>query len=94
MNRITIYKYPMPIAHDAAFMMPKGARILQIECQMGMPWLWAVVDTDAPEETYRFKVVGTGHSIDFDLNEWHHLSTFQMDNGALVWHVYGEAKEH
>lgn len=60
---------------------------------------WAQVNTDAPETTRRFWIVGTGRSIDemFPKNGValpsvvRHLSTTQLQNGE-VYHIFCEVR--
>ncbi len=49
------------------------------------PFIWALVDTDAPEEARVFHVRGTGHPADA-LGRY--VGTFQIDGGALVFHLF------
>jgi hypothetical protein len=85
-----IWKYPLwpDDARDVVPLdMPANSQILAIQFQEGAgPCLWALVDPQQPTEQRQFRVVGTGHSIDEDTGQY--LGTFQMMNGALVFHVF------
>lgn len=85
---ITIWKYPVSIKDKFTLEMPRGARILSIQAQVGDPQLWALVD---PEElmVYRdFVLVGTGNPFAFDAETYHYLATFQIAEGHLVFHLF------
>ena len=82
----TIWKYP--IQEEAIFEMPKGAEILSVQVQDGLPTLWALVDPDAPKERRGFLVVGTGWKLS---HEWFSqarifIGTVQL--GGFVWHIF------
>lgn len=83
---LTVYKYDFPINDTVGITMSRGARVLKVECQNGMPVLWALVDTDQPPERHTFRVFGTGHPIPDGTDLSNHVATFQ--HGALVWHVF------
>ncbi|MBZ5882551.1 DUF7352 domain-containing protein, partial [Escherichia coli] len=58
-----IFKYQMPVLEQFEMKLPQGALIIRMEDQGGMFWLWAVVDTRAPDETRKFRAFKTGASI-------------------------------
>lgn len=67
--------------------MPAGAQILSVQAQRGLPKLWALVDEQAEEKVPRdILTVGTGHPILELLGPF--IGTYQMEGGALVWHVF------
>ena len=83
---MTVWKYPIPLHDHLEMLLPSGAQVLKVECQHEQPCLWALVNPGAPEETRHFRIAGTGHVIiDKGLS---FVSTFQMDGGALVFHVF------
>jgi hypothetical protein len=89
----TIHKYEVRIDDEFAIDMPKGARLLSVQTQGGIPFLWALVDTDAKQTLRTFALRGTGHpagGLDFEP----FVGTFQLNNGALVFHLFdlGEPK--
>lgn len=63
-----IYKYQMPVLEQFEMTLPQGAEIIRIEDQGGMFWLWAVVNTNALNETRRFRAFKTGAKIPDGLN--------------------------
>jgi hypothetical protein len=58
-----IFKYQMPVLEQFEMKLPQGALIIRMEDQGGMFWLWAVVDTRAPDETRKFRAFKTGAPI-------------------------------
>jgi hypothetical protein len=80
----TIWKFPIPIRDDISIIMPVGARVLHVGCQLGHPCMWATVDPDAPPAARNFRVLGTGHRFRGD--ERQHVGTFQQ--GTFVWHLF------
>lgn len=84
----TIYKYPVEIADEFWVEMPTGARILTVQVQNGEPFIWAQVETTAPYEPRGFRVVGTGHPMSDAEMGMPYVGTFQLEGGALVFHLF------
>jgi hypothetical protein len=85
-----VWKWPIPMEVDFEIVMPKGAELLTVQTQYAgdpgeSPGLWALVDPDAPRETRRFQMVGTGHREVGDLT---YVGTFQVTGGSFVGHVF------
>jgi len=86
-----IYKYNIVIADEPIVAMPKGAQILSIQEQNSYFWIWALVNPDAPEESRKFKIFGTGESrIDSAFDNLRHVATVREKNRPLVWHIFEE----
>jgi len=66
--------------------MPYDARILSVQMQDEVTVLWALVDPDMYLESRFFRVAGTGHPIRHELGVY--IDTFQMNGGALIFHVF------
>lgn len=82
----TVYKYGFDITDDFELELPKGARILHVDVQNGYPYIWALVDPDAPKEKKKFHLAGTGHPINEKIKN--HIGTFLLHEGALVFHLF------
>jgi len=84
----TIWKFALPTATVDFFDidMPRGAVILRLAPQGGVPHLWAEVDSEAEEAERRsFQIVGTGGPVPTAcakayLGSW--------EQGPFVWHLY------
>lgn len=63
-----IFKYQMPVLERFTMKLPAGAEIIRMEDQGGMFWLWAVVDTNAPDEERHFHAYKTGAAMDVSAN--------------------------
>ena len=83
----TIWKFPLT---NEAVEMPKGARLLTVQTQNGIPCLWAEVNPKAEKVTRHLLVVGTGWD-DGLVEGSTYLATFQQ--GPLVFHVYDMGEE-
>ncbi len=69
--------------------MPAGAKILAVGAQDGRPYLWALVNPEAPFVTRDLLVLGTGH--DAENAVWRpFLGTIHGVEGGLVLHVFDE----
>lgn len=65
--------------------MPIGAKILKINEQNKLVYIWALVDTEAEKENREFFVYGTGHAVDDGMS---YIDTFYLHDGAYVMHVF------
>ena len=82
-----IYKYPLPITDEFVIEMPAMHRLLLVDTQKGMPFVWALVNPDTEKILVTFRIYGTGHGIK-DVDKMQYVGTFQEDFGNLVWHVF------
>jgi hypothetical protein len=85
----TVYKYRLPVGDWSSISMPEGAQVLCVEVQNDRPTLWARVTPGNRPHVYHFRTAGTGH--DLGSNVGRHIGSFQLDGGALVFHVFAEA---
>lgn len=83
-----VYKYPLPIGDWVTVTMPEGAEPLCVQVQHRVPCLWARVTVGAPPVAHHFRMAGTGH--DLGSNVGRHIGSFQLDGGALVFHVFAD----
>lgn len=60
---LTIFKYQMPVLEEFTMDLPAGAQIIRVQDQDGMFWLWAIVNTEAPNEVRKFRAFKTGAPI-------------------------------
>ena len=72
----TIYKYPAHFYGHFDLEMPKGAQILTIDTQEEAPYIWAIVDTNAPKEMRKFNMMKTGYPIPKE-ETLNYIGTFQ-----------------
>lgn len=83
----TVYKYEIPIADEFGLVLPCGAQVLSVQVQRDQPCIWALVDPQEHKKRRRlFRFAGTGHPI--SASNLLFIGTFQMDNGALVFHLF------
>ena len=94
----TIWKFPVPVSDEFKLDLPRGARFLSAQVQ-GSDFAvrehlrvqaWFLLDPEAPKERRKFCVIGTGHEIHGEPARPRlvHLSTFQIDGGRLVFHLF------
>lgn len=83
----TIHKYQLDTIDFQQIDMPKGSEILCIQSQNERPCIWAIVDTNMPLKKRAFEIYGTGHPISDGLNR-KYIGTYQLQNGALVFHCF------
>ncbi|MBV9690696.1 MAG: hypothetical protein JO202_13420 [Ktedonobacteraceae bacterium] len=74
------------VIHQYAFLpngvleLPKGARILTVTVEDGLPFVWALVDPTAGLELRRFHSFSTGEC--FDAEGLEYLATIHLSGGA------------
>lgn len=85
-KNVMIYKYPLALVDEQHVEMPAGADVLCVQIQDGRPCIWAKVDVRSTPTARLFYVVGTGHPMPVKAQEY--VGTFQMQDGALVFHVF------
>lgn len=84
-----IWKFPIDPTTSEKFAMPAGANILCVQVQHGMPCVWALVpDIDAKPTVRTIRTYGTGHP--HEAISGRYIGTYQLDGGALVFHVFEE----
>jgi len=83
----TIWKYELELTDKQFINIQKEAELLSVQTQNGKPCLWAMVKTDNRTEQRCFEIFGTGHSIPLGI-EREFIGTFQMSDGALVFHLF------
>jgi hypothetical protein len=83
-----VYKYEVPPTDIFELDLPIGAEILSFQCQRDHPMLWALVDTlQECKITRRFRLAGTGHSIDPKFN-LQYIGTCKMAEDSLIFHLF------
>jgi hypothetical protein len=87
----TIWKFKLEAQSCQMISMPQGAEILAVQEQRGVPHLWAICDSEAPQVERYFLMYGTGSSINIPYDKY--IGTFQLMNGGLVFHVFETSKE-
>lgn len=81
-----IWKYTLSLTDTQTINMPHGAHLLAVQMQHGTPQLWALCDENSIYEPRNIAIYGTGNPIPNEPGKY--IDTFQMDVGALVFHVF------
>ena len=83
-----IYKYQIPITdHIIEIELPDNSKCCDIQSQNNSIYMWCMVDINAPLIKRRYKIFGTGHTIE-NVENLHFLKTVQLENIGLVFHVF------
>ena len=82
-----IWKFPLEVTDEQRIEMPEAADILCVQVQGGVPCLWAAVIPDAAKVKRTVAVYGTGHPMKTRQAD-KYVGTFQLQGGALVFHVF------
>lgn len=81
----TIWKERLELTDEQVIFFPEGSQLLCVQTQKGHPYVWALVDDQAPREGYYILQCGTGHPAPSP--KWTYLDTYQLENG-IVLHVF------
>jgi len=81
-----IYKWMLDILDRQTVMMPRGAKLLDVQVQNATPCLWALCEPLAPKESRCIAIYGTGRLLVGDPGEY--IASFQLSGGALVFHAF------
>ena len=85
---LTVYKYQLQPNDYIDIHLPTKAQILTVQTQFDKPCLWALVNPDNENVLRRFRLAGTGHSIKENESELFYHGTFQLMQGALIFHLF------
>ena len=86
-----IYKYAIT-GLDVIVKMPAGAKILTVQTQGVEPFIWALVDTDAPLVDRHLRLVPTGEPLNFVLGEYIGTVQFRDSFSLLVFHLFDQGE--
>lgn len=85
-----VYKYCLEggIVDSQVMMLPRDAKILDLEEQEGRLYLWAL--TSFPQERIdrHLRIFGTGHELGGPKDDFEFIKTIHKH--GLVWHVFLE----
>ncbi len=82
---MTIWKYQLAVDDIQFIEMPKGAQLLSVQVQYGIPCLWARVDPDAELEFVEIVTYVTGGMA---RNNLQYIGTYQLHSGSFIGHVF------
>jgi len=85
-----IWKQSLECAEHQVVSLPRGSKVLCVQTQREQPCIWFVTpETNNPTMELRtFAIHGTGHEC-VTVNGIY-IGTFQLQGGALVFHVFEE----
>lgn len=88
----TIWKFPLDAKAINEIEMPAETEILTVQTQNETACMWALVDVTsfpkAKKEKRRFATFGTGHTIPENCKKENYIGSFQLQGGALIFHVF------
>jgi len=81
-----IFKYTLDADRSSDLLMPVGAKILHVHGQNDEMCVWAIVDPDAPMETRKFSIYGTGHPMNDEPEVY--IGSLHIFEEREVYHVF------
>lgn len=85
-----IWKYTLRLQDEQEVDIPEGAVLLDVQMQNAQPQLWALVSPQKERVSRIIKIHGTGHILPDSVGEY--VASFQMAEGALVFHVFDKGE--
>lgn len=85
---MTIWKFPLALAHSQILTVPSGTVFIHADTQDGALCLWAMVNAEAVQGPVEVVIVGTGQTVPEGIDPLNFVGTVLMDGGAFVWHVF------
>lgn len=86
-----VWEFELEFENITKIEMPVGAEILTVQRdeKTNKPCLWAVVETEAEDETRCFELFGTGQCFEPKISSNRiYIGTYQYQKGAFVGHVF------
>jgi hypothetical protein len=87
----TIWKASLQVQDMQVVDMPRGAQILYVREQGGVPCVWFWCDTKQPKEPRLIATIGTGHDAPIP-GEGRYLGSYFVRDGQYVFHVFEPIK--
>lgn len=84
-NIARVYKYPLKIQDEQ--MLSLRGKPLSVIVQNGNVVMYATYNEYTSADDYYIRIAGTGHPIE-NIEKLTFLGTIQLENGALVFHVF------
>jgi hypothetical protein len=83
-----VFKYPLPTKAEFEIEMDECGKILKVEIQGAQACMWALVNPIAKKISRKFLVLGTGIETNYNMNDLKFISTFQVQGGAFIFHIF------
>lgn len=80
-----LWKFPFSTINEQTIRMPKGAIVLAVQTEQGVPCMWALVNPAAEKENRRFSIRETENNAD---NLGKYLGTYQLHNNTRTFHLF------
>jgi len=81
-----IWKYPLKLIDLQTIDFPVNSKILTAQVQNNVVCIWALCDETEPKISRNIAIYGTGTPISD--NPGKYISTFQLYNGSVIFHVF------
>ena len=87
----TIWKYQIEEKDKFTISMPIGAEIIRVQTKIGIPFIWALVDTEKEFEDREFEIYGTGYLIKDSNNKY--IGSFYLRED-FIFHLFEKEKSN
>lgn len=87
MPHLEVWKFPLTTEDEQKIHPPKGWEFLCIQNVREVPVVYMLVNPLMPRDSVVLITKGTGHPIEYkEIGDY--LSTYQLEKGMLVFHVF------
>jgi hypothetical protein len=90
---MVIWKVSLKLTDEQIVRLPQNAQILSAQMQKGQISLWYLCNAHNPLVNFYIDIYGTGNPISSHIHTARFISTFQMEGGDLVFHVFERYKD-
>lgn len=88
-----IFKYNLLCIGSQTIDLPYSIEIISVIEQRGEIVVYGIIDTEDVKYPREFRVYGTGHPLDEDIEDFIFLDTVSTEKGILILHIF-VAKSH
>lgn len=84
-----IFKYPLEVTDYQTVRVKRPAMLLSVAEQNNGIVMYVMVDDLESEIPIDVRIIGTGHPINDDIENYEFLGTVKLAGGGLMFHVFG-----
>jgi len=81
-----VLKWQLEVKDYQTLLLPKGAKVLDIQPKGESVYLWALCDLEADKEPRKFAIYGTGYPVPEEPGQYQ--ATVQLYEGSFVGHIF------
>ena len=95
MNEKVIYRYPIKLVEEQEIYINSSGdydgvkkQILKIDTIRDIPFMWCLVQPNAPKRKVKLRLYGTGWEMPEDILRQNYLGSFILEDYGEIYHVF------